>query len=102
MPVSYTHLDVYKRQVENVVYFYKHSGIFALNPACVCRRLDPEPVHRRCCAGVRRQKADFTFYGGIYRDVSLMVGSKNHVALDDFGGPGIRSTPTVQGTDARW
>lgn len=46
------------------------------------------------------QKADFTFYGGIYRDVSLMVVSKNHFTLDYFGGPGIRITSTVQGTDA--
>lgn len=46
------------------------------------------------------QKADFTFYGGIYRDVSLMVVSKNHFVLDYFGGPGIRITPTVQGADA--
>ena len=46
------------------------------------------------------QKADFTFYGGINRDVSLMVVSKNHFTLDYFGGPGIRITPTVQGADA--
>ena len=46
------------------------------------------------------QKADFTFYGGIYGEVSLMVVSKNHFALDYFGGPGIRITPTVQGADA--
>ena len=46
------------------------------------------------------QKADFTFYGGIYRDVSLMVVSKNHFTLDYFGGPGIRITPTVQVADA--
>ena len=46
------------------------------------------------------QKADFTFYGGIYRDVSLMVVSKNHFTLDYFGGPGIRITPTVHGADA--
>ena len=46
------------------------------------------------------QKADFTFYGGIYRDVSLMVVSKNHFTLDYFGSPGIRITPTVQGADA--
>ena len=46
------------------------------------------------------QKADFTFYGGIYRDVSLMVVSKNHFTLDYFGGPGIRITPTAQGADA--
>ena len=46
------------------------------------------------------QIADFTFYGGIYRDVSLMVVSKNHFTLDYFGGSGIRITPTVQGADA--
>ena len=46
------------------------------------------------------QKADFTFYGGIYRDVSLMVVSKNHFTLDYFGGSGIRIPPTVQGADA--
>ena len=39
------------------------------------------------------QKADFTFYGGIYRDVSLMVVSKNHFTLDYFGGPASASPP---------
>ena len=46
------------------------------------------------------QKADFTFYGGIYRTVSLLVVSKDHIALDHFGGPGVQITPTVQGTNA--
>mgnify|MGYP003213442802 FL=1 len=49
---------------------------------------------------VDNSKNDRTFYGGIYRDVSLMVVSKNHITLDYFGGPGIRITPTVQGADA--
>ena len=35
------------------------------------------------------QKADFTFYGGIYRDVKLIVLNKSHFDLDWFGGPGI-------------
>ena len=35
------------------------------------------------------QKADFTFYGGIYRDVKLLVVNKNHFDLDYFGGPGL-------------
>ena len=35
------------------------------------------------------QKADFTFYGGIYRDVHLVVVSKDHFDMDHFGGPGI-------------
>ena len=46
------------------------------------------------------QKADFTFYGGIYRTVSLLVVSKDHIALDYFGGPGVQITPTVQGANA--
>lgn len=39
------------------------------------------------------QKADFTFYGGIYRDISLMVVSKNHIALGHFGDTGVKITP---------
>ena len=42
------------------------------------------------------QKADFTFYGGIYRDVSLVIVPKAHFALDHFGGPGIKVTPKVE------
>lgn len=40
------------------------------------------------------QKADFTFYGGIYRDISLMVVSKNHIALGHFGDTGVKITPS--------
>jgi len=36
------------------------------------------------------QKADFTFYGGIYRDVYLIVVNKCHFDMDHFSGPGIR------------
>ena len=46
------------------------------------------------------QKADFTFYGGIYRDVSLIVVSKNHIALGHLGGCGVQITPTVNGANA--
>ena len=38
------------------------------------------------------QKADFTFYGGIYRDVDLLVVNKNHFDLDYYGGSGIQIT----------
>ena len=47
------------------------------------------------------QKADFTFYGGIYRDVKLLIVHKTHFDLDYFGGPGLRITPKVDGTDAK-
>ncbi len=45
------------------------------------------------------QKADFTFYGGIYRDVYLVVVNKDHFDMDHHGGPGIAVTPTVDGRD---
>ena len=46
------------------------------------------------------QKADFTFYGGIYRDVHVIVVNKNHFDLDYFGGPGLQITPKVEGENA--
>ena len=47
------------------------------------------------------QKADFTFYGGIYRDVLLLTVDRNHFDLDHHGGPGIAVTPTVDGKTGR-
>lgn len=41
------------------------------------------------------QKADFTFYGGLYRDVYLLSVPKEHFALDYFGGNGIKVTPEL-------
>ena len=43
------------------------------------------------------QKADFTFYGGIYRDVKLVILNKIHFDMDHFGGSGLAVTPTVEG-----
>ena len=41
------------------------------------------------------QKADFTFYGGIYRDVSLLVVHQDHIALGHYGDTGVKVTPTL-------
>ena len=46
------------------------------------------------------QMADFTFYGGIYRNVNLICVSESHFDLDYYGGPGIQITPTVEGSNA--
>lgn len=43
------------------------------------------------------QKADFTFYGGIYRDVELLIVSRTHFDLDYYGGPGIRVSTDMEG-----
>jgi beta-galactosidase len=47
------------------------------------------------------QMADFTFYGGIYRDVNLVCVSDSHFDLDYYGGNGLMITPTVDGKDAK-
>lgn len=41
------------------------------------------------------QKADFTFYGGLYRDVKLITVQKTHFDLEYFGGKGFYVTPEV-------
>ncbi|MBR5207627.1 MAG: hypothetical protein IKV65_03910, partial [Erysipelotrichaceae bacterium] len=46
------------------------------------------------------QKADFTFYGGIYRDVEFLVVSDEHFDLDYYGGRGVMYTTEVKGKDA--
>ena len=47
------------------------------------------------------QKADFTFYGGIYRDVLLLTVDRNHFDLDHHGGSGLAVTPKVDGKTGR-
>ncbi len=47
------------------------------------------------------QMADFTFYGGLYRDVNLIAVNKTHFDLDYYGTPGLMITPAVEGKDAK-
>ena len=47
------------------------------------------------------QMADFTFYGGLYRDVNLICVPQSHFDLDYFGGPGIQIAPVMEGADAK-
>jgi len=47
------------------------------------------------------QKADFTFYGGIYRDIEYLIVSKKHFDLDYFGGPGMKYDTKVEDRDAK-
>ena len=46
------------------------------------------------------QTADFTFYGGIYRDVNIIAVNESHFDLDYLGGSGLKVTPTVKDSDA--
>ena len=47
------------------------------------------------------QNADFTFYGGLYRDVNIIAVNNSHFDLEYYGGPGIKVTPEVVGSDAK-
>ena len=46
------------------------------------------------------QMADFTFYGGLYRNVNLICVNNTHFDLEHYGAPGLCITPTVEGKDA--
>ncbi|MGN1442294.1 MAG: glycoside hydrolase family 2 TIM barrel-domain containing protein, partial [Acutalibacteraceae bacterium] len=46
------------------------------------------------------QMADFTFYGGIYRDVSIICVPESHFELEYYGTPGLKVTPAINGNDA--
>lgn len=41
------------------------------------------------------QKADFTFYGGLYRDVNMIIVPSTHFDLSYCGAPGMKVTPVV-------
>jgi len=47
------------------------------------------------------QMADFTFYGGLYRNVNIIAVKNSHFDLDFYGGPGIKVTPVVEGADGK-
>ncbi len=46
------------------------------------------------------QVADFTFYGGLYRNVNLIGVLATHFDLDYYGGKGLKITPVVDGKNA--
>ena len=46
------------------------------------------------------QMADFTFYGGLYRDVNIICVNDSHFELMHHGGPGLKITPEISGINA--
>ena len=57
-------------------------------------------VDNSICDNVYPQNADFTFYGGLYRDVNLICVPEAHFELEYYGTPGIKVTPAVEGSNA--
>ncbi len=82
-----------------------HDGGYSTFRADITELLQPEnllevAVDNSVNDRVYPQKADFTFYGGIYRDVKLITVSKDHFDMDYYGGPGIAVNADVEGKDA--
>ncbi|MGI6254435.1 MAG: glycoside hydrolase family 2 TIM barrel-domain containing protein [Acutalibacter sp.] len=77
-----------------------HAGGFSTFRVEVTDRLQPSnqlavKVDNSENDTVYPQKADFTFYGGLYRPVKLLLVPGAHFALGYHGGPGIKVTPMV-------
>ena len=71
-----------------------------ITPALQAENLIVVAVDNSESETVYPQMADFTFYGGLYRDVNIVCVSASHFDLDFFGGPGLQITPTLKGNDA--
>ena len=83
----------------------KHSGGYSSFVADMTKvaREENEIVVRvdNSCQDITPLWADFTFWGGIYRDVWLIATPKQHIALNNHGSKGIFiSTPNVSEKDA--
>lgn len=77
-----------------------HAGGYATWRVDLTEKLKEEnvlaiSVDNRDCDTVYPQKADFTFYGGLYRNVNLILVPREHFALNYCGTPGIKVTPVV-------
>ncbi len=63
---------------------------FLLEENVLCVIVDNSPNEE-----VYPQVADFTFYGGLYRDVNIVCTNSTHFELEHFGGNGLKITPKV-------
>lgn len=82
---------------------HRHEGGYATFRANLTPALKPAGLENLLTVSVDNgknrtvypQKADFTFYGGLYRDVNLITVPADHFALDHFGDSGIQVTPKL-------
>lgn len=57
-------------------------------------------VDNREKSNIYPQTADFTFYGGIYRNVNLIIVGESHFDLDYYGGTGVTVSTEIAKADA--
>ena len=78
----------------------RHAGGYStfrvnLSPALAAQNTLTVTVDNSANRTVYPQKADFTFYGGLYRDVHILIVPHSHFALGNHGAPALRVTPEV-------
>ena len=78
----------------------RHAGGYStfrvnLTPALAEQNTLTVTVDNSANRTVYPQKADFTFYGGLYRDVHMLVVPQSHFALDNHGAPALQVTPKL-------
>lgn len=80
----------------------RHEGGFSLFRVDVTKFLKSGEnelevrVDSRDREGIYPHKADFTFFGGLYRDVYLITSSETRFDLDYFGSDGVKITPVLK------
>lgn len=89
--------------VVNGVSVAKHEGGFSKFRVDITQQLRGEDklvilVDNAERANEYPQFADFTFFGGLYRGVNLLVAPESRISLDDFGGSGVKVTPKLDET----
>ena len=89
----------------NNKYLGRHDGGYSTFRFDITNYLEDENVLLVKVDNTRNEKvypqtADFTFYGGIYRDVSLISVNKEHFDLSDKGSSGIKVTPILKDNKA--
>ena len=77
-----------------------HAGGYStfrvnLTPALAAQNTLTVAVDNSANRTVYPQKADFTFYGGLYRGVHILIVPHSHFALGNHGAPALRVTPEV-------
>ena len=80
---------------------YEHAGGYSTFRVNITKHLTEVNhlevvVDNRPNDRVYPQKADFTFYGGIYRDVNLLVVNKHRFDIEYFGGSGVEISAKPQ------
>ena len=78
----------------------RHAGGYStfrvnLTPALAAQNTLTVTVDNSANRTVYPQKADFTFYGGLYREVHMLIVPQSHFALNNHGAPALRVTPEV-------